>query len=206
MLIYTHTYILIHIYSYTSRRDGLGMSLFERLEQADHEVVMLSVQYRMCSDIRIFPSLRFYQGQLKDACEDQSKPPTVLSFLRLCELNAMSMYDLSSYSREEKVGMSYINVHEAKFIVKLLYERIYTKLVTIQGSSGYSYALQLKHIGSIGIISPYKAQIRELRNMLVKVLPTEMYKHIEVNTVDGFQGFQSVVVVWYCVLGDSGGV
>ena len=40
---------------------GLGMSLFERLERAEHEVVMLTVQYRMHPDIRLFPSERFYQ-------------------------------------------------------------------------------------------------------------------------------------------------
>ena len=35
--------------------------------------------------------------------------------------------------------------------------------------------------------------------MLVKVLPTEMYKHIEVNTVDGFQGREKDVILFSCV-------
>ena len=46
---------------------GLGRSLFERLERAGHEVVMLNVQYRMHPEIRQFPSDMFYQGKLIDA-------------------------------------------------------------------------------------------------------------------------------------------
>jgi senataxin len=47
-----------------AERAGLGRSLFERLEGAGHEVVMLTVQYRMHPDIRVFPSETFYQGLL----------------------------------------------------------------------------------------------------------------------------------------------
>lgn len=50
---------------------GLGGSLFERLERCGHEVVMLSTQYRMHPELRVFPSERFYQGQLEDS--DQIK-------------------------------------------------------------------------------------------------------------------------------------
>ena len=33
--------------STTARNGGLGISLFERLESAGHDIVMLTVQYRM---------------------------------------------------------------------------------------------------------------------------------------------------------------
>jgi superfamily I DNA and/or RNA helicase len=55
------------VLSRSAERAGLGRSLFERLEQAEHEVVMLTVQYRMHPDIRKFPSLYFYQNLLIDA-------------------------------------------------------------------------------------------------------------------------------------------
>lgn len=42
-------------------------SLFERLEQAGHQMHSLTVQYRMHSDIRQFPSDYFYKGMLADA-------------------------------------------------------------------------------------------------------------------------------------------
>lgn len=46
---------------------GLSTSLFERLERSSHEVVMLQIQYRMHRDIRVFPSERFYGGNLFDS-------------------------------------------------------------------------------------------------------------------------------------------
>jgi len=42
-------------------------SLFERLSDAGHPVYMLTVQYRMHSTIRKFPSDKFYGGKLEDA-------------------------------------------------------------------------------------------------------------------------------------------
>ena len=51
----------------------------------------------------------------------------------------------------------------------------------------------------IGIISPYKAQITELRKALKKDLPPQMSTHIEVNTVDGFQGRERDVIIFSCV-------
>jgi senataxin len=42
-------------------------SLFERLVDAGHPVVRLTVQYRMHPIIRQFPSDAFYDGKLTDA-------------------------------------------------------------------------------------------------------------------------------------------
>jgi senataxin len=44
-----------------------GRSLFERLSDAGEPVHMLTMQYRMHSIIRKFPSDHFYNGKLKDA-------------------------------------------------------------------------------------------------------------------------------------------
>ena len=52
---------------------------------------------------------------------------------------------------------------------------------------------------AIGIISPYKAQIKELRKALDTTLPGDMSQQIEVNTVDGFQGREKDVILFSCV-------
>ena len=41
-------------------------SLFERLLECEIKPTMLKIQYRMHPSIRHFPSIKFYQGQLKD--------------------------------------------------------------------------------------------------------------------------------------------
>ncbi len=52
----------------------------------------------------------------------------------------------------------------------------------------------------IGIISPYKAQIKEMRRALdTSELPKAMSRQIEVNTVDGFQGREKDVIIFSCV-------
>ena len=51
----------------TTAANGLGKGLFERLEKAGHKKFMLEIQYRMNPLIRQFPSLRFYNNQLRDS-------------------------------------------------------------------------------------------------------------------------------------------
>jgi senataxin len=61
---------------------------------------------------------------------------------------------------------------------------------------------QLK--GMIGIISPYKSQVRELKDRIFRLLkafcgianPPEF---IEVNTIDSFQGREKDIIVFSCV-------
>ena len=61
-----------------------------------------------------------------------------------------------------------------------------------------TYACMYMHT-ALGIISPYKAQIKELRKALDTTLPRAMSQQIEVNTVDGFQGREKDVILFSCV-------
>jgi AAA domain len=101
-----------------AERAGLGRSLFERLEGAGHEVVMLTVQYRMHPEIRLFPSAIFYQGQLVDAKQitDEivkyketnvipTKNNVLCGLLSVWGLYPVTFLDLSS--EEERVGKSF---------------------------------------------------------------------------------------------------
>jgi senataxin len=55
------------IFSMSGRTTKYDRSLFQRLEEAGHEVHLLDIQYRMHPDISAFPRTVFYQGQLTDA-------------------------------------------------------------------------------------------------------------------------------------------
>lgn len=55
------------IFSMSGRNTKFDRSLFQRLEEAGHEVHLLDTQYRMHPDISAFPRQVFYQGQLNDS-------------------------------------------------------------------------------------------------------------------------------------------
>jgi len=56
--------------------------------------------------------------------------------------------------------------------------------------------------GAIGVISPYKSQVREVKNKLGPVVRSHGLKlehTVEVNTVDAFQGREKDIIVFNCV-------
>lgn len=96
-------------------------SLFERFQQAGCPTILLSVQYRMHPQIRDFPSRYFYQGRLTDSESVKSQPDE--NYYNDPLLRPYVFYDVT-HGRESHRGgsVSYQNVHEAKFCVRL-YER-----------------------------------------------------------------------------------
>lgn len=54
------------IKSQAAEHAGLGLTLFERLQQAGYPVSMLAEQYRMHPAIARFPSAHFYNGELRN--------------------------------------------------------------------------------------------------------------------------------------------
>lgn len=227
------------VLSRTAKRAGLNRSLFERLERAEHEVVMLSIQYRMHPEIRSFPSKYFYNNLLEDspAIEEETAsnshhiaqqpmnledgeileivpltrgptpPPLPIlpvreiinknvtsSILSYLDIPAISFFDSGSFRQEiaeTKQGTSYVNVYEIQQIISFL-----VKILPY-----------LQDQLSIGIISPYKAQIRRILDACGKDaivaeamrLRTQDNNRIEVNTVDGFQGREKDIVIFSCV-------
>jgi regulator of nonsense transcripts 1 len=61
----------------------------------------------------------------------------------------------------------------------------------------------LKYVaGQIGVISPYKAQVRQLASRIEKLCSDQscnMHDTIEVNTVDAFQGSERNIIIFNCV-------
>ncbi|KAJ6825460.1 putative ATP-dependent helicase-like [Iris pallida] len=168
-------------------------SLFERFQQAGCPTMLLSVQYRMHPKIRDFPSRYFYQGRLIDsetvanlADEIYYKDPLLQPYV---------FYDIT-HGRESHRGgsASYQNIHEAQFSLQL-YEHLHKFLKSNGGKKV-----------SLGIITPYKLQLKCIQREFEEVLNSEDGKDIYINTVDAFQGQERDVIIMSCVRASSNGV
>lgn len=168
-------------------------SLFERFQQAGCPTMLLSVQYRMHPQIRDFPSRYFYQGRLTDSESVVNLPDEV--YYKDPLLRPYLFYDVT-HGRESHRGgsVSYQNVHEAAFCLRL-YEHLQKT----------SKSLGLGKI-TVGIITPYKLQLKCLQREFDNVLKTEEGKDIYINTVDAFQGQERDVIIMSCVRASTHGV
>eukprot|EP00252_Welwitschia_mirabilis_P011439 TRINITY_DN2569_c0_g2_i2.p1 TRINITY_DN2569_c0_g2~~TRINITY_DN2569_c0_g2_i2.p1 ORF type:complete len:1376 (-),score=279.38 TRINITY_DN2569_c0_g2_i2:1333-5460(-) len=167
-------------------------SLFERFQQAECPTMLLSVQYRMHPEIRLFPSRYFYENQLSDSESVINRPDEV--FYQDPLLRPYLFYDIM-HGRESHRGgsVSYQNVHEAQFALHL-YEHL-QKLIKPLGIRV-----------SVGIITPYKLQLKCLQREFERVLNTEEGKGLYINTVDAFQGQERDVIIMSCVRASTHGV
>ncbi|XVF39491.1 hypothetical protein PTKIN_Ptkin01aG0038700 [Pterospermum kingtungense] len=168
-------------------------SLFERFQQAGCPTMLLSVQYRMHPQIRDFPSRYFYQGRLTDSESVANLPDEV--YYKDPLLKPYLFYDIT-HGRESHRGgsVSYQNVHEAVFCLRL-YEHLQKTLKS----------LGVPKI-TVGIITPYKLQLKCLQREFESVIKSEEGKDLYINTVDAFQGQERDVIIMSCVRASSHGV
>lgn len=105
---------------------GLSLSLFERLERSSHEVVMLQIQYRMHPDIRAFPSVQFYEGNLIDSSSVQSMVASSRGSPKIIDSALISKIIVPRHSVVEVFASSRKNLAKAKgeFSRKLSKKRI----------------------------------------------------------------------------------
>ena len=168
-------------------------SLFERFQQAGCPTMLLSVQYRMHPQIRDFPSRYFYQGRLSDSESVANLPDEI--YYKDSLLKPYVFYDIT-HGRESHRGgsVSYQNMHEAQFCLRM-YEHLQKTLKS----------LGLGKV-SIGIITPYKLQLKCLQREFDGVLNSEEGKDLYINTVDAFQGQERDVIIMSCVRASNHGV
>ncbi|XP_071741756.1 probable helicase MAGATAMA 3 [Rutidosis leptorrhynchoides] len=168
-------------------------SLFERFQQAGCPTMLLSVQYRMHPQIREFPSRYFYQGRLTDS-ESIANLPDEL-YYKDPMLKPYMFYDII-HGRESHRGgsVSYQNIHEAQFCL-----RLYQHLQKSVKSLGIAKV-------SVGIITPYKLQLKCIQREFDEILKSEEGKDLYINTVDAFQGQERDVIIMSCVRASNHGV
>ncbi|KAL3449256.1 SEN1 N terminal-domain-containing protein [Aspergillus insuetus] len=166
-------------------------SLFVRM-QANHprDVHLLDIQYRMHPEISMFPRTAFYDGRLQDG-PDMVKLRTrpwhnseLLSPYRFFDVQGMS---------QSSARHSLVNIAELEVAMQL-YERLLTDF------REYDFSRK------IGIITPYKGQLRELKSRFASKYGNAIFNMIDFNTTDAFQGRESEVIIFSCVRASNKGI
>ncbi|GMQ26829.1 AAA domain-containing protein [Algoriphagus sp. oki45] len=167
------------IKSYEASRQGLSVTLFEKLIQRQPETAtLLQVQYRMPEDIMGFSNRWFYDGKLQAAENTQTHAFG-------SEESTLEWIDTAGagYSDQtEAESLSTFNPEEAHLACTYLNDTI--KRIGINHFR--------KNNWTIGLIAPYSAQVRRLRYLIFETYEFPNLRAfadlITIDTVDGFQG------------------
>lgn len=160
-------------------------SLFVRMQRTHPDsVYLLDVQYRMHPEISKFPSAQFYRSKLSDGpmMAEKNERPWHKDF----PLSQYRFFDIGGRHQQNDRTKSFFNSLEARVALELV-----EKLMEILP--------QDKFRGRIGIISPYKEQIRTLKDTFVRKFGNLILNEIDFNTVDGFQGQEKEIIIMSCV-------
>ena len=164
-------------------RGGLDETLMQKIVCNKPETVsLLKTQYRMNDEIMRFSSEWFYHGELNSAPEVKYR--SILDFdTPIVWVNTENMD-----CNEEFVGESFGRINKAeallcieelkKYINKIGKERLLDERI------------------DFGVISPYKAQVQYLRQLVKKDNFFKPFRSLmTINTVDGFQGQERDVIL-----------
>lgn len=179
------------VLSQSAARFGYDQSLFVRMQQNHPKSVhLLDMQYRMHPEISVFPSREFYEGQLKDGPSmlQQRQQP----WHRTALLSPYRFFDVQGVQERGNRGQSLVNTKELEVALQM-YERF---------SKDFNKC-DLKR--KIGIITPYKAQLFELRQRFKSRYGESITEIIEFNTTDAFQGRECEIIIFSCVRASSTG-
>lgn len=164
-------------------RGGLAHTLMQTIVKRKPEAVsLLKVQYRMNEEIMRFSSDWFYGGNLQAAPEVKYRG--ILDYdTPMVWVNTEGLD-----CNEEFVGESFGRINKAE--ARLTLEQLQTYITRI----GKHRILEERI--DFGVISPYKAQVQYLRQLIRRDAFFKPFHHlIAVNTVDGFQGQERDVIV-----------
>lgn len=184
-----HLQLPATVISQKASKNGYGVSLFERLILRNFPNFLLDTQYRMHPSILEFPNNQFYGGKIKNAdnvCQETFRREWSEKYSQVVLIDA-------SMGREEcDVFNSKFNAYEAAVCRSLVndFRKLHNQSV------------------SIGIISPYKAQVRTLQKLLNysnNDTDGECCFIVSPMTVDGCQGQEYDVVIFSAVRANNEG-
>ncbi|OOG78051.1 AAA domain-containing protein [Algoriphagus sp. A40] len=167
------------IKSFEASKAGLSVTLFEKIIQRQPQTAqMLQVQYRMPEDIMGFSNGWFYEGKLQAAENTKthafSPDEPVLEWIDTAGSGFTDQVEAES--------LSTFNPDEARFACTYLNDTI----------KRIGFARFKQENLTIGLIAPYSAQVRMLRNLIFDTYEFPNLKAfadlITIDTVDGFQG------------------
>lgn len=183
-------------------KQGLDRTLMEIVAEKKPQVVsLLNTQYRMNEAIMRFSSNWFYHGKVKSAAEvkyrgildwdspmewiDTSDEEQTAPYVNHTD-NQDNVNGNHFEENQFKDSQSKANSEEAILTIQILkryFERIGKERI-------------LNERIDTGIISPYKAQVQMLRNLIRKDAFFKPYRQlITINTVDGFQGQERDIIL-----------
>lgn len=160
-------------------------SLFVRMQKNHpNSVYLLDVQYRMHPSISMFPSTTFYESRLKDG--DSMAIKNERPWHNEYPLTPYRFFDIVGKHQKDNLSRSLFNPLEARVALELV-----ERLMAILPNDKFK--------GRIGIISPYKEQVRTLKDVFRRKYGHTILDEIDFNTVDGFQGQEKEVIIMSCV-------
>ncbi|SJX60274.1 probable NAM7-nonsense-mediated mRNA decay protein [Sporisorium reilianum f. sp. reilianum] len=166
-------------------RAGASQSLFERLIMLGNRPIRLQVQYRMHPCLSEFPSNMFYEGTLQNGVTAPERLRKDVDFP--WPVPSLPMLFFQNLGQEEisSSGTSFLNRTEASNV---------EKIVTRFFKAGVKPS-------QIGIVTPYEGQRSYIVNhmQLHGSLKKELYKEVEVASVDAFQGREKDYIILSCV-------
>uniref|UniRef100_A0A1D1YFB6 Putative helicase MAGATAMA 3 n=1 Tax=Anthurium amnicola TaxID=1678845 RepID=A0A1D1YFB6_9ARAE len=170
------------VQSKISEKALFGRSLFERLTSLGQKKHLLKVQYRMHPSISEFPNSEFYQNQITNgpnvmdkSYEKRYLPGPIFGAYSFINIpTGKETYDDLGHSRK--------NMGEIDAILMIL-RSLFRVLPT------------LKQKLSIGIISPYTAQVVAIKEVLGKTYKSCPEFDVKVKSIDGFQGGEEDVII-----------
>ncbi|KAJ6701266.1 REGULATOR OF NONSENSE TRANSCRIPTS 1-LIKE PROTEIN [Salix koriyanagi] len=166
-------------------RAGLAQSLFERLVLLGVKPIRLQVQYRMHPSLSEFPSNSFYEGTLQNGVTVNERQSPGIDFPWPVPNRPMFFYVQMGQEEISASGTSYLNRTEAANVEKIVTTFLRSGVVPSQ----------------IGVITPYEGQRAYIVNYMSRngALRQQLYKEIEVASVDSFQGREKDYIILSCV-------
>lgn len=167
-------------------------SLFARMA-SNHEkdVHLLDVQYRMHPEISAFPSKTFYDSKLRDG--DDMARLRARPWHRSQLFSPYRFFDVEGMSKSAPKGRSLVNDAEIDAALAI-YDRLTSDMTR------YDFK------NKIGIITPYKGQLKALKHRFSIRYGEAIWNRIEFNTTDAFQGRESEIIIFSCVRASTQGI
>ena len=159
---------------------GLATTLFEKcIRHHPEAATMLQVQYRMHEDIMAFPSRYFYDNKL--IAHESVRHATL--FPGATPVEFIDTAGCGFNEEQDPETLSRYNEEEASLVIRL----VENLLETIDARN---------HPHSIGIITPYRAQVDRMKKLMEQsVWYNDVKGSITIDTVDAFQGQERDIIV-----------
>lgn len=163
-----------------SNNEMFAESIFSRLARIyPNEINLLNTSYRLNKSLMKIPNTLFYNNLLQSASTTQEDNSRYQGNHHVEILNS----DSHKLILHNVFDGNHRSPHEAKLVAELVADLLQNGV----------------NIKDIGIMSPFRAQVREIKKEVKKVLPRSLSKPFDtllVDTVDGMQGQEREYIIY----------